>query len=510
MKNKMTTLFLAITFCVLSVRSFAGNNEDLIAACRKGDVAAAQKAIDAGANVNFIDEGGGTPLTSAIFSPAVTQLLLDKKADPNLGTSPALVNAAGVGSYEVMQLLLKAGADPNKPLVIDLGAAYKKLIADEKAKGKAANKYIIKAYQDLLDKAGTGTPIYAIQHAVNKTICKECLELLISKGAKTDIINATSGGNLLDDLAFSYLPTADWIVNNKPQAEGWEKYGFVLPEWYKNPDANKPSAIDGMVKVLVKAGVNINAQNKMKQTPLLTSLARFSQTRSEVVLAFVNNGSDINVESVTHGHALLQAAGFGFVDVLEAMFAKGADMNREFKVDDYEKTMQRLKGITPLMWAAKSGSLEAVKYLHAKGAKINEGAYGTSVNAKTLCLTAVKNKTAIFYAIEAENMEIVKFLVENTSGNWSKKMTVDEFKEKETVNSGALGFRKETKMNCIGDKDYLPSEYATATKLDIRSYRDGKTQVESTADKKAAEKAQAATESDTLDPIIEYLKSKKL
>jgi ankyrin repeat protein len=468
MKTNLLVFVFTLALCGFTTLSFAGNVEDLVSACKKNDLAAAQKAIDAGADVNAKSADGWYPLGAAIFSPEITKLLLDKKADPNLGDSPALVNAAGAGSLEVMKLLLNAGADPNKPMIVDATATYKKLLADEKAKGKDANKFMIKAYQDLIDKAGAGTgpAVYAIQSAVNRTISNECLELLISKGAKTNVLNANSNGTLLDDLAMSALPAADWIENNKAQVTGWENMGFVLPAWYKNPDVSKVGSVDAMVKILVKAGVDINAVNNIKDTPLLTSLNRGTQTRSEVVLAFINNGADVNVEGFGYkGHALLQVAGYGFVDVLEAMLAKGADLNREFKVNDIT-TGQSLKGINPLMWAARNGKLDAVKYLVSKNVKLDQAAYGTSFNIKTNCLTSVKNKTALFFAIEGENLEVVKYLVEVGGESLKSKMTIDQWKKSSYHEAEMGNFIVTTQtVSCFDDKDYLPSEYAKASLL---------------------------------------------
>ncbi len=261
---KKIILFLVLLAYTNSL--FAGVNEDLIEACKKGDLAAVQKAIDGGADVNFKDAVGWTPLGCSFFWPEITKLLLEKKADPNGGNIPTLINAAGQGSYEVMQLLINAGADPNKAWIVDSTGSLQKLLDEEKAKGKSANKYMVKAYEKALSDAKNSKPnaLYPIQSVVNRTLCKECLDLLIDKGAKTDVINATTEGNLLDDLAMSALPPADWIENNKVQVGGWEKMGFTVPDWYKNPDASKLGPIDGMVKDLVKAGVNINAVDKLK------------------------------------------------------------------------------------------------------------------------------------------------------------------------------------------------------------------------------------------------------
>lgn len=417
MKN-LKKFIVVLIFLGISTKSFSGNSDDLVTACMKGDLAAVQKAIDGGADLNGKSSKGWNPISAAFFWPEITKLLIEKGADPSGLNNAALSSAARTGSFKVMEILLNAGADPNK----------------------------------------TNTGSAPLQYIVDYTSCLECLDLLIKKGAKTDVISTVTGGNLLDGLAFSYLPGKDRVNNDKPQIPGWESMGFTVPDWYKNPDITKFGSADGMVKLLVKAGVDINAKNKLKLTPLLTSLGRYSQTTEEVVLAFVNNGADINIESPTQGYALLQAAGYGFTKVLEAMFAKGADMNREFKVDDWINTGQRLKGINPLMWAARNGNLEAVKLLVSKGAKLDEGAFGNGTNIKTKCVTSVKNKSAIFFAIESGNPEVVKYLIENTGADWKKPVTINQMKK-----TTDLAF--EVVTTCFNDDDYSPSQYAKACQM---------------------------------------------
>lgn len=416
---KMKAILLTVVLSGIMNFSFAGDSEALTMACKKGDLAGVQKAIADGADLNAKNKEGWNPISAAFFWPEITQVLLEKGADANGLNGAAMGSASRTGSSKVIELLLKAGADPNK----------------------------------------TNTGTAPIQNVVDNTNCIECLELLLQKGAKVDMLDGATGGNLLDELAMSYLPGQDRVNNDKPQIPGWESMGFVVPEWYKNPDISKFGSADAMVKMLVKAGVDINAKNKLKNTPLLTSLGRYSQTKPEIVLALVNNGADVNVESPTQGYALLQAAGHGFTEVLEVMLAKGANLNQEYKVDDWVKSGQRMKGINPLMWAAMSGKLDAVKLLVSKGAKLDEAASGNGTNIKTSCVTSVKNKTAIFFAIESGDIEIVKYLVENTNGDWKKSMSVSQMKK-----TSDIGF--ETKTTCFDNDDYSPSQYAKASGMD--------------------------------------------
>jgi ankyrin repeat protein len=417
-KNKIKTGLLSLFMLCFSTLSYSGNSEELTAACMKGDLEAAKKAIDAGADVNAKNSKGWNPISAAIFWPEITKLLIEKGADPSALDNAALSSASRTGSYKVMEILLNAGV-----------------------------------------AAGSS----AIKNIVSSTSCQECLDLLIQKGSKLDAVGSL-GGNLLDELAFSYLPGQDRVNNDKSQVKGWESMGFVVPDWYKNPDISKFGSADGMVRSLVKAGVNINGTNKLKLTPLLTSLGRYDQTREEVVLAFVNNGADVNVESPTQGWAILQAAGYGFTKVLEAMLAKGANLNEQFKVDDWVNAGQRLKGINPLMWAARNGNLEAVKLLVEKGSKLDDVAYGTGTNIKTKCLTSVKNKSAIYFAIESGNLDVVKYLVEKTSGDWKKAVSI-----KQMTQTSDIGFA--TVTSCFDNGSYTPSDYANGCKAyDIAEY----------------------------------------
>src|SRR6185436_15449372 len=129
-------------------------------------------------------------ISSAFMWPEVTEYLLGKGADGNGGDFPALVNAATYYSVDVMKLLLKAGADPNKlaSVTVDLAGPMKKLLADEKAKGKQANKYMVKAYEDQISKlpANNTLTYSALNNALANTNCEECVELLLNAGAKTD------------------------------------------------------------------------------------------------------------------------------------------------------------------------------------------------------------------------------------------------------------------------------------------------------------------------------------
>lgn len=90
-------------------------DEALYEAAESGDVAAIERLLNAGANVNCALDGDGSPLIGAARSGhlAAVRLLLDRGADPNLavpGDGNPLIMAAREGHEAVVALLLDRGA----------------------------------------------------------------------------------------------------------------------------------------------------------------------------------------------------------------------------------------------------------------------------------------------------------------------------------------------------------------------------------------------------------------
>ena len=93
-------------------------NKALVKACIIGDLAAVEKAIDEGANVNYKDENGYTPLLISSNSGNIelVKMLISKGADINSKGSfgiTALHKASGLGYIEVVEFLIKNGAIVN-------------------------------------------------------------------------------------------------------------------------------------------------------------------------------------------------------------------------------------------------------------------------------------------------------------------------------------------------------------------------------------------------------------
>ena len=205
------------------------------------------------------------------------------------------------------------------------------------------------------------------------------------------------------------------------------------------------------------------------KSPLMTAMGYqgISASDPDAIIALIKAGANINEVDEKWGSIINLGVRKGNLAILKAIVEAGADVNIETKEYD-QNAMQYVKGFTPLTIAAMLDKLEIVTYLLPKS-KPSEGVFGFSFNIKTSCVTTVKNKTAIFYAIENNNLEMVKALVENSTFNWAgKKFTSDQMKQSSTSNYGTYTI---TTTKCFNDGEYTPSKYAKEAGLkEIQEY----------------------------------------
>jgi ankyrin repeat protein len=422
LRNAINFMRLTILLCIFfgSAQCFATSNDDLITACMQGNLDGVKKAVEAGADVNFINPTGASPLCAAAFWPDIVQYLLSKKADPNGGKNMPLVSAATYDAPETMKILLDAGADPNKGTELNMNGVYDKMIADEEAKDKP-NKTLLKMYHKMADKANENPKYsYALPSALTFTNNKECIEILLNKGAKID---NTLTGNLFMDYASSGKTAAERVAHHKMYAESLEKAGLKVPDWYKNADVAKQASPDEIVKILLKTGADINGASTYA-SPLLFCVKKEGPLKAdeEVVMAFLNNGAKFDMDESNPAHQItpiMRVAALGYTRALTYMLDHGADQNAEYKVND-RLTGEDMKDVTPLMYAAEAGKLESVKLLLQRGANYKTMAHGILIDKVEKCRNKVKNKGVIFYAVESGNLELVKYLWENVKCDWER------------------------------------------------------------------------------------------
>jgi len=164
------------------------------------------------------------------------------------------------------------------------------------------------------------------------------------------------------------------------------------------------AAINGSLaatEVLLEAGANPNAVLPEGETVLM-SAARTG--RPEVLEALLRQGADLNARENWYGEtALMWAAAEDHADAIKVLVQHGADVNGRSKLLDVPRrragqSVLPLGSWTPLMFAARQGSMAAIDALAALGADLN--------------LTDPDGATALVVAIINANYEAAAALVD--------------------------------------------------------------------------------------------------
>lgn len=468
--KKITTVLFVFLF-FLATGTYGGSNESLITACKMGDLSGATKAIESGADVNFMDANGTTPISSAYFWPEITRLLLDKGADPNKGSYPGLISASSVYSVDVVKMLLDAGADPNKPGLSDPSVTFKTLIANEKAKGKDANQAAIKAWEGAMATLKP-SEVELMQVITMGTNAVQCLQMVLDKGAKLAL---KSGDHAIDVFA-SYSMSKEERI--KLCAQGFtniEAFGVKVPEWYKNLPDDRIGTATEMLEALVKAGSDLNKPNTLGLTPLVVALKSCNATEEgkpsklNVVKKMVELGADpklTGTQKFPKGEAVYYpiclAAQYGDVELMTTMLEKGSDINSSTTtacLSMYNGTWGG-EGYTPLIIATMVKNYEVAKFLVDKEADIKTGTTGYAIMETSLeevkCLVSTKNKTPIYWAVEKNDMELVKKIADKMVWKFNPDFSFNVISDVSELNMGVytVGCRK-------GKEKMFPSGYAS-------------------------------------------------
>jgi len=166
------------------VDSSGSTDRALFEAAERGDISNIERLLNAGAKVNCVLQGDGTPLMGAANSGNVeaVRLLLDRGADPNLGVSGdgnPLIIAAREGHAAVVALLLDRRADPNlavlgdgNPLIMAAREGHADIVALLLDHGADIDKIVPEDENALIQASGEG-------HL-------KIVKLLVSRGANVN------------------------------------------------------------------------------------------------------------------------------------------------------------------------------------------------------------------------------------------------------------------------------------------------------------------------------------
>ncbi len=184
------------------------------------------------------------------------------------------------------------------------------------------------------------------------------------------------------------LPTAQRLLRAGADAKAANRYG-VTPLSLAATNRNA-----AMAEALLKAGADANAKVSGGVTILMTA-ARTGNP--EIVRLLIAHGADVNAKEEVYGEtALVWAAEQNHAETAQVLIAHGADVNARTNPLERAKDRFGLEGVltilphgnwTPLMYAARQGSLETARTLADAGASLNL----TDPDGSTALLLAIIN-----------------------------------------------------------------------------------------------------------------------
>ena len=275
-----------------------------LAANNNGHTAAVEALLQAGADANKVDDDGDAPLSVAA-SAAIATMLIERGAVVNatnkLGET-ALWRAVKEGRADVVQALLKAGADVSKadvngcaPLRVTPSATIAKMLIERGADVNAANRFGGTALWRAAD-VGRADVVEALLQAgadvskasyqgnapLSKSATATIAMMLIERGASVDATNKLGQNALLFAAYDGRTEVVEVLLQAGADANKADDDGLA-------PLSVAASA--RIATMLIERGANVNATNKLGQTALLIAGRK---GRAGVVKALVQAGADVN------------------------------------------------------------------------------------------------------------------------------------------------------------------------------------------------------------------------
>lgn len=353
--------------------SLYSNNELFLAAVRKRKFDEAKTLLDAGADINFTNLSGETPLMS-LTSPQTMDLmswLLRNGANPNIASTSKetpLHRAISVESVDLVDLLVKNGADVNAkdqfnvtPLMLVAVSEYAR--AHEMASIIASAPGI-----DLDQASDDGTAPVMAAAARGKS---EILKVLLDAGSNPEALDYLGYG-LLHSAAMAPNPSEVFTVifeTIRTLDVNYKSFSGATPLSMLSGRPNAEQAIS----MLIDLGADPNAKqsNRFSEniTPIFSSVieakCEFPKKIKEKDKAAASNNPMIGNSGINIGSGGVASIIGSFAGsapppnsnpLLDKMIAAGADVHARLD-----------SGHSPLYFAIRNGSISSIKALVAAG-----------------------------------------------------------------------------------------------------------------------------------------------
>ncbi|RKK12755.1 hypothetical protein BFJ66_g2615 [Fusarium oxysporum f. sp. cepae] len=354
--------------------------------------------VDAGADIN-LPSPDGTPFYLASFfnQTKVVELLLEHKPDLETrcpdggfidsGYTP-LHCAASCGYNELLQLLLEKGADieartpkGGTPLILAV-------VTNNEESVKILLEY--KLDIDAVDIWG-GSAMFCLPNPANLSVVRR----LINRGASLTIRNNEKYTPLGRAVVNGDLPLVQMLSSQKVDLNAVaSEYGTALHI------ATKKCNID-IVKVLVEKGASPDVANSwMYGSPLQRLFENYdtsAENKDIIARHLINDaGADVNVRGGNMGSVLNAAILSGSIDMIKLILKKGADIG-----------WQDLHGRRPIHYAALKTAEHFRLLLESSGD--DEEHLGITTKTKS-------GLTVLHFAAATGRSDLVELVLSHTSG----------------------------------------------------------------------------------------------
>jgi ankyrin repeat protein len=384
------------------------NLSALSLAIANGSTAMVELLLKAGADANTREPSGETMLMSAaaVGVPGIVSALLDKGAevdalDRDYGQT-ALMVAAREGHAEAVQLLLKAGANPNRATNIGATPAF---IGPNSVPGFGFGVGIIRGGvpKDRGRREPTPGGMTPLLYAARGGYV-DVGELLLDAGADLNAREANDIWPLLMAISNNQMPMAEFLLKqNDVLIDSQDWYGRS-PIWeavnVRNLYIHNATFVNGidrapvleLIKALLDAGADPNVRTKETppfrhhllaitgslewvdftgQTPFLTAAFAGDVTVMKLLL---EHGADPMIYTFEGTSPLMAAAGVNWTVAQtwtesEAQLLEAVKLCHELGMDVNQANSM---GITALMGAANRGSDDIIRYLVDQGADLTK------------------------------------------------------------------------------------------------------------------------------------------
>ncbi|MEM7454859.1 MAG: ankyrin repeat domain-containing protein [Planctomycetota bacterium] len=325
--------------------------------------------LEAGADVNTVDQSGQSLLTRACSSrrESAALLLIENGADPNktdnFKSTPLITACQSGGMLNVVEKLLEGGADPTHANEQGFTAIHGAAQSVNQENGLQILELLIEDVEDVnLVSQYSGTPLSLAVTANNSA----AVEMLLAKGASVDIVAAnwiphlqfaaTSGNARMVDL----LIDAGADVNMRDEGTGFTPLHFAAssaPQGVEASGADRDSPnYTAVVRLLTVGGADVKARSLDGATVLQIAINNGAASIADLLIFEVED-PDVDPESVVH-----RAAQFGMAETMRFITRRAPDALR----------MPDSSGKTPLVIAAGKGHSRVIDVLLEAGVEADQ------------------------------------------------------------------------------------------------------------------------------------------